>query len=407
MLATCFLAFALAAPPADAWTQWRGPNRDGIVPSANWPSSLKDEKFKLVWESPKLGPSYSGPIVSKDLVFTTETVDKKTEVVTAFDRATGKERWKQKWGGSLTVPFFAASNGSWIRSTPTLDGDSLYVAGIQDRLVCLNAANGDIRWQVDFAAKYAAGDPTFGCVCSPLVDDKFVYMQAGAGFAKLDKTNGQVLWRVLVSKDQMMGSAFSSPIFGTFQGRDCIVVQTRTDLVGVNRENGATLWKREIPSFRGMNILTPIQFGDGVFTSTYGGTTQLFTVDKTSEGLRTADGWSFKYEGNMSTPVVVDGHAYLLGKDQKLTCVNLKTGQRAWTSDKTYGKYWSLVAGGDKILALDQRGTLYLLKANAKEPEILDERKVATDSWAHLAVAGEHVVVRTLDKLAVYRWSEK
>ncbi len=407
MLATCFLAFALAAPPADAWTQWRGPNRDGIVPAANWPNSLKDENFKLVWESPKLGPSYSGPIVSKDLVFTTETADKKTEVVTAFDRATGKPKWTRNWGGSLTVPFFAASNGSWIRSTPTLDGDSLYVAGIQDRLVCLNAANGDLRWEVDFAAKYDAGNPTFGCVCSPLVDDASVDMQAGAGFAKVDTKTGEVRWRVLVSKDQMMGSAFSSPVFGTFQGRACVVVQTRTALVGVNPDDGATLWSREIPSFRGMNILTPIQFGDGVFTSTYGGTTQFFTVDKTSEGLRTADGWSFKYEGNMSTPVVVDGHAYLLGKDQKLTCVNLKTGQRAWTSDKTYGKYWSLVAGGDKILALDQRGALYLLKANAKEPEILDERKVGTDSWAHLAVAGEHVAIRTLDKLAVYRWSGK
>lgn len=401
------VALALGAPPADTWPQWRGPNRDGIVPNANWPASLKDDTFKLTWKIDKLGPSYSGPIVSKDLVFTTETVDKKTEVVTAFFRETGKEKWKQKWNGSLSVPFFAASNGSWIRSTPTLDGDSLYVAGIQDRLVCLNAANGDIRWQVDFAAKYAAGDPTFGCVCSPLIDDKSVYMQAGAGFAKVNKKTGEVQWRVLVSKDQMMGSAFSSPVFGTFQGKECIVVQTRTDLVGVNTDDGATLWKREIPSFRGMNILTPVPFGNGIFTSTYGGTTQLFNVDKTSEGFRTTDGWSFKYEGNMSTPVVVDGHAYLLGKDQKLNCVDLKTGKRTWTSDKTYGKYWSLVASGDKILALDQRGTLYLLKANPKEIEILDERKLATDSWAHLAVAGEHVVVRALDSLAVYRWAAK
>jgi outer membrane protein assembly factor BamB len=407
MLATCFLAFALAAPPVDSWPQWRGPNRDGVAPAAAWPDTLKDDRFRIVWESPKLGPSYSGPIVSNDTVYTTETLDKNTEVVTAFDRATGKPRWTQRWKGSLTVPFFAASNGSWIRSTPTLDGDSLYVAGIQDRLVCLNAANGDFRWQIDFAAKYDAGNPTFGCVCSPLVDDTAVYMQAGAGFAKVDKKTGGVLWRVLVSKDQMMGSAFSSPVFGTFQGRRCVVVQTRTALVGVNPDDGATLWSREIPSFRGMNILTPVQFGDGVFTSTYGGTTQLFNVDKTSEGLRTADGWSFKYEGNMSTPVVVEGHAYLLGKDQKLNCVDLKTGKRTWSSDKTYGKYWSLVAGGDKILALDQRGTLYLLKANPKEIEILDERKVATDSWAHLAVAGEHVVVRSLDKLAVYRWSVK
>lgn len=407
MFLALLAAVALSAPPADTWTQWRGPNRDGILPPAPWPTTLKDDAFKLVWESPKLGPSYSGPIVSIDTIFTTETVDKKIEVVSAFDRKTGKLKWKQQWNGSLTVPFFAASNGSWIRSTPTLDGDSLYVAGIQDRLVCLNSANGEIRWEIDFAAKYDAGNPTFGCVCSPLVDENFLYIQAGAGFAKVNKKTGEVLWRVLVSKDQMMGSAFSSPVFGNFQGRDCVVVQTRSDLVGVSMDDGATLWKREIPTFRGMNILTPIQFGNGLFTSTYGGTTQLFNIDKTSEGFRTTDGWSFKYEGYMSTPVVVNGHAYLHGKDQKLTCVDLKTGKRTWTSEKTYGKYWSMIASGDKILALDQRGILYLLKANPQELEILDERKVATDSWAHLAVAGEHVVIRSIDKLAVYRWVAK
>ena len=84
-----FLAvvLALGAPPSDTWPQWRGPNRDGVIPAANWPGSLKDDSFKLDWKIEKLGPSYSGPIVSKDLVFTTETADKKTEVVTAFVRS--------------------------------------------------------------------------------------------------------------------------------------------------------------------------------------------------------------------------------------------------------------------------------------------------------------------------------
>jgi outer membrane protein assembly factor BamB len=407
MLPCLLAAVVMAAPPADAWTQWRGPNRDGIVPGAVWPGSLKDDALKLVWKAENLGPSYSGPVVSKDLVYTTETVDKKTEVVTAFDRASGEKKWSRSWEGSLTVPFFAAANGSWIRSTPTLDGDSLYVAGIKDYLACLDAKTGDVRWAVDFVEKYKAGNPTFGCVCSPLVDGDAVYVQAGGGFAKLNKKSGEVLWRVLVEKDQMMGSAFSSPVLGTFRDTGCVIVQTRTALVGVNAADGATLWKREVPSFRGMNILTPVQFGDGVFTSTYGGNTQLFNIDKTSVGFRTADGWSFKYEGNMSTPVVVDGHAYLLGKDQRLTCVDLKTGTRTWTTERTYGKYWSMVAAGDKILALDQRGTLYLLKANPKEFELLDERKVATDSWAHLAVAGETVVVRALDQLLVFKWAGK
>src|SRR4051812_29101125 len=102
---------------APIWPQWRGPTRDGRVAGPAWPDRLTKDSLKLQWRV-KLGPSYSGPIVSEELVFTTETKNKESEVVYALDRKTGKERWRAEWKGSLSVPFFAASNGSWIRATP-------------------------------------------------------------------------------------------------------------------------------------------------------------------------------------------------------------------------------------------------------------------------------------------------
>ncbi|WP_246173699.1 PQQ-binding-like beta-propeller repeat protein [Limnoglobus roseus] len=77
----------------------------------------------------------------------------------------------------------------------------------------------------------------------------------------------------------------------------------------------------------------------------------------------TSDAWTLRYEGYMTTPVVVDGYAYVLDKDKRLLCINLKTGKEAWGTDERFGDYWSLVANGDKILALDNRGVLYLLRA--------------------------------------------
>jgi outer membrane protein assembly factor BamB len=407
LLATLTVSLAPEPNSTVIWPQWRGPTRDGIVASTTpWPNSLKPNALKLRWASDKLAPSYSGPIVSSDAIFTTETVDKKTEVVTAYDRQTGKVKWKKQWDGSLSVPFFAAANGSWIRATPAFDGTHLYVAGIRDQLYKLDAATGDVKWSVDFVAKYGTQPPAFGFVSSPLIEGNSLYVQAAAGLVKVDTRTGEVAWRVLVAADDVMtGSAFSSPTLAKFADKECLLVQTRTELAAVEKTTGSTLWKRAIPSFRGMNVLTPIQVNDSVLTATYGGTTQLIKIIGSSEaGFTATDGWALKYEGNMSTPVVVAGHAYLLGKDQKLTCIDLKSGKRTWTSDKTYGKYWSLVAAGDKILALDQRGILYLLKANPKELEILDERVVAKDAWAHLAVVGNEVIIRSLDALTVYTW---
>lgn len=404
MLTTLALTLLFAAPAE--WPQWRGPTRDGqIAAGAAWPNDLK--ALAKVWQSPKLGPSYSGPILTAKLIYTTETVDKKTEVVTAFDRGTGTVVWTQKWDGAMSVPFFAASNGSWIRSTPACDGTNVYVAGIRDKLVCLDATSGEIRWALDCMKEFSAELPAFGCVCSPILDDSAVYIQAGGGLLKIEKATGKVLWRVLPEKDSMMGSAFASPVFGTIADERVLFVQTRSKLAAVSPDSGKTIFETEIPSFRGMNILDPTPYANGLFTSTYGGVTQFITLTGKSGGVRAEQAWKFKYEGNMTSPIIIKDHAYVFGKDQKFVCVDLKAGKEKWRSDRTYGKYWSLVANGDRILALDSRGILYLLAANPKNFELLGETKLGTEeTWAHLAVAGDEIVIRSLNQLTVYKWSK-
>jgi len=205
--------------------------------------------------------------VFEDLVFTTETKNKESEVVIALDRKTGKERWRAEWKGAMTVPFFAASNGSWIRSTPAYDGERLYVAGMRDVLVCLDAKTGKEEWRVDFVKELKTPLPDFGFVCSPLVDGNAVYVQAGASVTKLDKKTGMFIWRTLEDKGGMMGSAFSSPVIAKLAGKRQLVVQGREKLAGVDLENGDVLWSQVVPSFRGMNILTPTVVGDAIFTS--------------------------------------------------------------------------------------------------------------------------------------------
>ncbi|MEI6536270.1 MAG: PQQ-binding-like beta-propeller repeat protein, partial [Verrucomicrobiaceae bacterium] len=171
---------------ASDWPQWRGPNRDGSVKNTKWPASLAEPSLKQAWRV-ELAPSYSGPIVQGNLVFTTETEDKQKEVVRALDRRTGKEVWKASWEGALSVPFFAKANGDWIRSTPACDGERLYVAGMRDVLVCLDAQSGKQVWRFDFVEKLGTELPAFGFVCSPLIDGNAVYVQAGGGICQLDK----------------------------------------------------------------------------------------------------------------------------------------------------------------------------------------------------------------------------
>jgi outer membrane protein assembly factor BamB len=402
-----FAARSFSTASAESWTQWRGPDRTGLLTDQNWPQKISDGRLKSKWQTP-LGSSYSSPLVTEDRVFVTETRDQKTEVVSALSRENGKQLWSTEWPGAMTVPFFAAANGSWIRATPALNGDDLFVAGIRDVLVCLDANNGSIKWKVDFVESTGSQLPTFGCACSPLVDEDAVYIQAGGGFAKIDRADGRIVWTTLQDGGGMGGSAFSSPMIATIAGHRQAVVQTRSKLAGVDLKSGTELWSIPVEAFRGMNILTPTVIGNRIFTSSYGGGSFLFEVaGSTDDGFKVSQIWRNKVQGYMSSPVVIDGHVYLHLRNQRFACIDLSTGKDKWITEP-FGKYWSLIATDDRILALDERGELLLIRANPEKFDLIDRQKVSENpTWAHLAIADGQLFIRELQSMHVLDWANE
>ena len=392
-----------AAYPGE-WRQWRGPERSGHVNQPEWPSRLNTKNLTKVWRVP-MGPSYSGPVVSSDLIFTTATEDKKSEVVSAVSRETGEVVWRVEWDGAMKVPFFANRNGSWIRSTPCFDGESLFVAGMLDVLVSLDAKTGQENWRVDFVERFKSNRESFGFVCSPMVDADSVYVQTGAGVVKLDKATGETRWLSLKDEGGMNGGAFSSPVRATLAGQDHLLIQSRSALNGINPATGEVFWSQPVKTFRGMNILTPLPVGDAVFTSAYGGRGHLFGVAESEGKLGATETWTNRVQAYMSTPVVVDGHAYVYLRSKRFCCVHIESGEVKWTSPSIADENWSLVANGDRILALTEAGELYLIAANTEEFEIIDTIEVAeSETWAHLAIDGDQIIVRELDGLTAFTW---
>ena len=399
-------SFSLQADENDSWPQWRGPNRDASVDSKSWKSSLDDVNLQRVWRA-KLGPSYSSPLVVNDRVFVTETRNKKDEVVTAFNRTTGEKIWEQAWPGSMKVPFFAARNGSWIRSTPVYSDGKIYIGGIKDHFVCLDAASGSQLWDLDFMAKFNSPAPNFGCASSPLIDGDGLYVQAGGAFYKLNKNDGQVIWKTASDGGGMMGSAFSSPFIAELAGKRQVLVQSRTNLMGIDMENGNVLWSQAIPSFRGMNIVTPTVYKNFVFTSAYKNKSHLFEISQTGGKFSAQERWTNSKPAYMSSPIIIDGHIYMHLQSGRFTCVNLDTGKTKWTSSPQ-GEYASLVAGKERFLALRSDGQLMMIKANPEKFEVISTKKLSKEeTWAHLAVCGSDVVVRELNGVALYQWQDE
>ena len=397
-------ASAIASTSANSsvpWPSWRGPNRDGVV-QGDWSSDFSG--LKKLWSN-QYSDSYSGPIVGGGKVFTTETVAKRDETLIALDQQTGEQVWKQEWAGAMAVPFFAKANGDWIRSTPATDGKTVVVGGMRDVVAAFDAETGNETWRIDFVKQHGATIPSFGLVCSPLIDGEYVYIQAGGAVRKINLADGELVWEAMGDSGGMYGGAFSSPIISELHGVRQLVVQTRKTLCGISLESGDVLWQQDIPSFRGMNILTPSVWKNSVFTSSYGGKAFMLSVGKSGGIWSVETAWKSKTEAYMSSPVIVGDHLYVHLRSNRVSCVDLATGEETWRTTP-FGKYWSMVTNGKNILSLDEAGDLRLIAANPEKYTLLDEKRVSDEpSWAHLAVAGSQVFIRRQRGLDAYTWS--
>ena len=153
-----------------------------------------------------------------------------------------------------------------------------------------------------------------------------------------------------------------------------------------------------------MNILTPIRYKNSFFTSSYGGGSFLY--DLAGEKIKPESSWNNTIQAYMSSPVVLGDHAYMHLRNQRLICLNLKNGETAWTS-QPFGKYWSMITDGERILGLDQKGVLYLIDGTPESLEILSQKKVSdTETWAHVAINNGNIYIRSLNKLMCYSMNQ-
>lgn len=408
---------ALVQAEEPGWPQWRGLGRDSIVKGNDWPENLSDETLKLRWRVGLEGPSFSGPIIAGKLVYTTQTVDKKTEHVLALERGSGRKKWEVSWPGSMQVAAIGASGGSWIRATPATDGKTVFVLGMRDVLVALDAATGAERWRVDFPAQFKTPVPDFGGVASPLVHDGHVYVQGGSGLAKVHAKSGEVVWRVLTEgPGKSKNGAFSSPLLARIGGTEQLLLQTREEMAAVAPGDGKVLWRTKTPSMFGTNVLTPALYQERVFGSNIFGSYLIAGAEvkaaEPAEVRKPGDVlWRQSSAGYLSSPVVRDGHAYLHLYNQRFACLDLATGKQTWHT-KPLGVYWSMVMQGDKVLALSERGVLRMFVVSPTgcdargEVTLQDENGKARSTWAHLAVVGRELYIRDLTGLSMYVWGE-
>ena len=156
-----------------AWTDFRGPHRDGLYTGpairTDWPAG----GFDPLWSQP-IGGGYASFAVAGGRAFTIEQ-RRDREVVAAYDVDSGVERWTHGW----PAHFREMMGGPGPRATPTWHDGRVYALGATGRLACLDAATGEVVWARNILADGAAPNLPWAMSGAPLVVDDLVIVQPG------------------------------------------------------------------------------------------------------------------------------------------------------------------------------------------------------------------------------------
>ena len=218
----------------------------------------------LAWQIGGAGEGYSSFAVSAGRLYTLGA-RQGTEYVLAFDAASGKRLWEVANGRR-----FENDRGSGPRSTPTVDGDRVYVFGSSGDLTVLDAATGKVFWTQNLLRKYGGSNIQWGLSESPLVlSDRIIVAPGGSGAAivALKKTDGSLIW-----KTQNDEPGYSSAVLHTLGNLQEAIVFTGQRALGVDVNDGRLLWSYNRVANRTANIATPIARGNRVFLSSDYGT---------------------------------------------------------------------------------------------------------------------------------------
>src|SRR4029077_10218032 len=130
-----------------------------------------------VWSASGIGAGYGAVAIKDDRIFVQGSAGGRSVVYT-LNRADGKPLWSKALGAAATN-----DKGSGPRSTPTVDGDRVYVLTENGDLACLKAQDGSSVWQRNILKDFGGRNISWLLSESPLIDGNHVVVTPGGASA--------------------------------------------------------------------------------------------------------------------------------------------------------------------------------------------------------------------------------
>lgn len=402
------------------WPRFLGPTGAAVVKEAGIPTTWSTTE-NLAWKAEMPGPGSSSPIVVGDKILVTcwtgygdkpenKDMSKLERHLICLSLADGKKLWQSsvktqgvedEWQGFITEHGYATS-------TPVSDGEHVYVFFGKSGALCFDMSGKQV-WHTPLGT--GSSGRRWGSGGSPILYKDSVIVNAtdeSRMLVSLDKKTGKELWR---AGGDMIDLAYSTPSIVETNGRTDLVFPIAQEIWGLNPETGKLRWyaTHGLPG----NV-SPALIQDGDIVYLYGGypTAGSAGIRLGGKGDVTSTHmvWQSKSSSYVPTPVLHEGHLYVVNDGGFALCMDAKTGKDVYRERVMEGGgrgrggkpfYASPVLIGDKLYAVSRRNGTFILTAKpsfekiATIPPLDDSQMNATP-----AVVGSKLILRS--EKAVY-----
>lgn len=363
------LAAMMQATLAADWPQRRGVGNDGISSETNWVHVWPKEGPPILWKA-SVGTGFSAITVAGGRGYTMGNTDD-MDTVYCLNTADGSVLWTFTYDEPMASTMYEGGPNS----TPTVDGAAVIVASRSGKVFRLDAATGKEVWRRDVQEYVGEKNGKWGVGGSPLVVGDRLFINYGAAIVALEALSGKTVWQS--AKEPKAETSFNTPIFWESGGRKSLFALMNNALFALSADDGKVLWRHSYGSGYKTHCSDVVVTAAGIFISSGDDGGELLALDVSkpkrlwkNKNLSTFTGSSVLVAGHLFG---VNAAGYKKGQ-QELRCIELGNGEVKW-SLPDFGQD-SLIAAGDRLLVLKERGELLVVRATPERGEVLARAQV-------------------------------
>lgn len=387
-----WLAIIATSLPAAEWSQWRGPERNGIAPAADIRTDWPVKGPKVAWRA-DVGTGFSSLAVADGRLFTMgNTAD--IDTVYCLDAETGEALWQASYAAALDPNLFEGGP----TATPAVTGTDVVTYSRQGIVLCFDTASGEERWRTNLPETCELNVPTWGFSGSPVVHGDLVLLTAGSAGVALDRKTGAVRWK----SDNSDDAGYATPVMATVDDQPLALILSGKALHAIDPLTGRQLWEHRWITRYGVNAADPLVQGNQAFLSSgYAKGSSLLTVSKE----KATEEWRMRDLRNQMSPgVVIDGSVYAVdgdaGEDCRLKCIEFNTGAVHWEEPELGSA--TLIACGTQLIVLSGDGELLIAPASKAGFQPVARARVLTGKcWTPPALAEARLYCRNAEGAVV------